>query len=36
MDDFDKKKKQLLKFRRATLYKTRDLDFNRNYDLGDE
>lgn len=36
MDDFDKKKKELLKLRRATIYKTRNLDYNRNYDLGDE
>jgi len=33
MDDFDTKKKELLKLRRATIYKTRDLDINRNYDL---
>ncbi|MBE6493478.1 MAG: precorrin-3B C(17)-methyltransferase [Methanosphaera stadtmanae] len=33
MDDFDTKKKDLLKLRRATIYKTKDLDFNRNYFL---
>ena len=32
-EEFDKKKKELLKLRRATIYKTRDLNFNRNYDL---
>ena len=36
MEDFDIKKKDLLKLRRATIYKTRDLKFNRNYDLGEE
>jgi len=36
MEDFDKKKKELLKLRRATIYKTRDLNFNRNYDLDEE
>ena len=33
MEDFDKKKKDLLKLRRATIYKTRDLNFNRNYEI---
>ena len=36
MEDFDTKKKELLKLRRATIYKTRDLNYNRNYDLGEE
>ena len=36
MEDFDTKKKDLLKLRRATIYKTRDLDYGRNYDLGDD
>ena len=36
MEDFDTKKKDLLKLRRATINKTRDLDYGRNYDLGDD
>ncbi len=33
MDDFDTKKKDLLKLRRSAIYKTRNIDYNRNYDL---
>ncbi len=36
MDDFDTKKKELLKLRRAALYETRNLDYNRNYDLDED
>ncbi len=36
MDDFDTKKKDLLKLRRATIYKTRMLDYCRNYELDEE
>ena len=36
MEDFDTKKKELLKLRRATIYKTRNLNFNRNYELDEE
>ena len=33
MNDFKTKKKALLKLRRSTIYKTRNLDFNRNFEL---
>ena len=36
MEDFDRKKKQLLKLRRATIYKTRNEDYQRCFELDDE
>ncbi len=36
MSDFDTKKKDLLKLRRATIYKTRNQNYNRCYDLNKE